>query len=86
MRRNSVETTCTGTSPEQIEVMKLNGYIGTMCNKHVHSTMTRSSRFHCPIHEGVINKPTRVELWISPVYRGLAVAKFYKPTMYKLLT
>ena len=46
--RNSAETTCT-TSPEQIEVMKLEGYSGPMCNKHVHSTMTHSSRFHCPI-------------------------------------
>ena len=62
--RNSAETTCT-TSPEQIEVMKLEGYSGPMCNKHVHSTMTRSSRFHCPT--GVINKPTTGELWISPV-------------------
>jgi len=44
-----------------------------MCNKHVHSTVTRSSRFHCLI--GVINKPTTVELCISPVYRRLAVAK-----------
>ena len=43
---NSAETTCT-TSPEQIEVMKLEGYSGPICNKHVHSTMTRSSRFHC---------------------------------------
>jgi len=41
-------------------------YSGTMCNKHVHSTMMRSSRLHCPI--GVINKPTTVELWISPAY------------------
>ena len=48
---------------EQIEVMKSEGYCGTMCNKHVHSTMTRSSRFHCPI--GVINKMTTDELWIS---------------------
>ena len=64
--RNSAETTCT-TSPEQIEVMKLEGYSWPMCNKHVHSTMTRSSRFHCPI--GVINKPTTGELSISPVYR-----------------
>ena len=47
--------------------MKLEGYSGPMCNKRVHSTMTRSSRFHCPI--GVINKPTTDELWISPVYR-----------------
>jgi len=52
---NSAQTTCT-TSPEQIEVMKLEGYSGTMCNKHVRLTMTRSSRFYCPI--GVINKPT----------------------------
>ena len=52
--RNSAETTCT-TIPEQIEVMKLEGYSGTMSNKHVHSTIMRSSRFHCPI--GVINRP-----------------------------
>jgi len=77
--RNSAETTCT-TSPEEIKVMKLEGYSGPMCNKHVHSTMTRSSRFHCPV--GVINKPTCTgELWISPVYRRLAVAKFSKSTM-----
>jgi len=63
--RNSVETTCT-TSSEQIQVMKLEGYSGRMCTKYVHSTMTRSSRFHCPV--GVINKPTTGELWISPVY------------------
>jgi len=74
---NSAETTCT-TSPEQIEVMKLEGYSGAVCNKHVHSTMTWSSCFHCPI--GVINKPTTDELWISPVYRRLAVAKFSKST------
>ena len=53
--RNSAETTCT-TSPEQIEVMKLEGYSESMCNKHVHSTMTRSRRFRCLI--GVISKPT----------------------------
>jgi len=44
--------------------MKLKGYSGPMCNKHVHSTVTRSSRFHCLI--GVMNKPTTVELCISP--------------------
>ena len=76
--RNSTETTCT-TSPEQIEVMKLKRYCKAMCNKHVHSTMTRWSRFRCPV--GVINKPTTVELWISPVYRRRAVAKFSKFTM-----
>jgi len=74
--RNSAETTCT-TSPEQIEVMKLEGYTGPLCNKHVHSTVTRSSPFYCPV--GVINKPTTVELWISSVYRRLVVAKFLSP-------
>ena len=54
-----------------------------MCNKQVHSTVTHSSRFHCLM--GVINKPTTVELCISPVYR-LAVAKFSMSTMSKLLT
>ena len=34
------------------EVMKLKRYSKTMCTKHVHSTTTRSCRFHCPI--GVI--------------------------------
>jgi len=75
--RNSAETTCT-TSSKQIEVMKLEGHSKAMCNKHVHSTTTRSSRFHCPI--GVINKPTTDELWISAVYRRIAVAKFSKCT------
>ena len=83
LSRNSAETTCT-TSPEQIEVMKLKCYSKAMCNKHVHSTITRSSRFHCPV--GVINKPTtvditRISLWISPVYRRLTVAKFSKSTI-----
>jgi len=77
--RNSAETTC--TSPEQIEVMKLEGYRGPMYNKHVHSTMTRSSRFHCLI--GVINKPTTDQIVdiTCTVYRRLAVAKFSKSTM-----
>jgi len=34
-----------------------------------------------PTVSGVINKPTTVELCISPVYRRLAVAKFSKSTM-----
>jgi len=63
--------------------MKLKGYRRPMCNKHVHSTMTRSSRFHCLI--GVINKPTTGELWISPVYRRLAVVNFLKSAMQNLL-
>jgi len=40
---------------------------------NVHSTMTRPSRFHCL--RCVINKPTTIELCISPVYRRLAGAK-----------
>ena len=66
------------------EVMKFEGYSGAMCNKRVHSTMTRSSRFHCLID--VINKPTTDELLISPVYWRLAVAKFSKSTMQQFLT
>jgi len=50
-----------------------------MCNKHVHTTVMRLSRFYCLI--GVINKPMMVELCISPVYRRYAVAKFSKSTM-----
>ena len=53
-----------------------------MCSKHVHSTVTRSSRFHCLI--GVINKPTTVELCIAPAYRRLAVAKFSKSTFVEI--
>jgi len=53
--RNSAKTTCT-TSFEEIDVMKLESYSGPMCNKHVHSTTTRSSRFHCLID--VTNKLT----------------------------
>ena len=49
-----------------------------MCNKHVHSTVTRPSCFHCLV--GVISKQTTVELWISPVYRRLAVLKLSKST------
>ena len=74
---NNAKTICM-TSPEQIEVMILEGYSGPMCNKHVHSTMTRSSCFHCLI--GVINKPTTDGV-VSPVYRRLAVSKFSKSTM-----
>jgi len=62
---NNAETTCT-TSPEQIVVMTLKCYSKAICNKHVHSTMMRSNCFRCPV--GVINKPTTVELCISPVY------------------
>ena len=53
---------------------------------NVHSTMTRPSRLPLSQVWGVINKPTTVELCISPVYRRLAVAKFSKSTVWKLLT
>jgi len=76
MPPNSAETTCT-TSPEQIEVMKLNCFSKAMCNKHVHSTMTRSSRFHCPV--GVISKPTTVELWYHLYTDDLLWQNFLSP-------
>jgi len=44
--RSSVETTCT-TSREEIEVMKLEGYSGAVCNKHVlveHRLVTDTDR------------------------------------------
>jgi len=63
--RNSAETTCT-TSRREIEDIKLDGYCGAMCNKHVHSTMMRSTCFHCL--RGVINKPTTVEFCVLPVF------------------
>ena len=46
---------------------------------NVHTTMTRPSRFHCL--RCVINKLTTDDLWISPAYRRLAVAKFSKSTI-----
>jgi len=73
----SAETTYT-TSPDQIDGIKLEVLLEAMCNIHVHSTMTRPSRFHCL--RCVINEPTTDDLWISPVYRRLAVAKFSKST------
>ena len=47
---------------------------------NVHSTMHDGTQ-SAPIVSGVINKPTTVELCISPVYRRLALAKFSKSTM-----
>ena len=75
LQRNSAETTCT-KSIEQIKIIKLEGYSGTVCNKHVHSTVTRSSRFHCPI--GVINEPTTDRVVDITNNRRLDVAKFFK--------
>jgi len=76
--RNSAETTCT-TSPEQIELYEVGGLQWPTCNKHVHSTMTRSSRFHCPIV--VINKLTTDRVVDITCVLTLAVAKFSKSTM-----
>jgi len=53
---------------------------------YVHSTVTRSRRFHCPI--GVINKPNTGELWISPVYdtiRDAILTGARKPTWVSLI-
>ena len=46
---------------------------------NVHSTIDATES--ALVVSGVINKPTTVELCISPVYRRLAVAKFSKSTM-----
>ena len=48
---------------------------------NVHSRLNHDATESAPIVAGVINKPTTVELCISPVYRRLAVAKFSKSTM-----
>ena len=42
--RNSVETSCT-TSPDHIDVTKLEVQLEAMCNKHLHLAMMRPSRF-----------------------------------------
>ena len=67
------------TSPEQIEVMKTKRYSKAMRIKHVHLTMTRSSRFRCPV--GVINETDDGRIVDITVYRRLTVAKFSKSTM-----
>jgi len=73
--RSSAETTCT-TSPEEIEVMKLEGYSEKMYNKHVHTTRMRSSRFHCLI--GVIN--TDDLLWQNFISPEIAHVTLTTPT------
>ena len=51
--RNSAEATCT-TSPQQIKVMKLEGYRGTMCNNNDDAIETLSlfCRCHIQIDDG----------------------------------
>jgi len=50
-----------------------------MC--HEQCALNHDATESAAIVSGVINKPTTVELCISPVYRRLAVAKFSKSTM-----
>ena len=50
-------------------------------NGHEQCALNHDATESAPIVSGVINKPTTVELCISPVYRRLAVAKFFKSTM-----
>ena len=47
-----------------------------MC--HEQCALNHDATESAPIVSGVINKPTTVELCISPVYRRLAVAEFFK--------
>ena len=47
-----------------------------MCHKQC--ALNHDATDSAPIVSGVINKPTTVELCILPVYRRLAVAKFFK--------
>ena len=50
-----------------------------MC--HEQCALNHDATESAPIVSSVINKPTTVELCISPVYQRLAVAKFSKSTM-----
>ena len=56
--------------------MKLEVKSEAMCHKQC--ALNHDAIESAPIVSAVINKPTTVELCISPVYRRLAVAKFYK--------
>jgi len=60
-----------------------------MCHKQCeinHDATESAAIVSAVIVSAVMNKRTTVELCISPVYRRLAVAKFSKSTMQKLLT
>jgi len=76
--RNSAETNYT-TSPDQIDGKKLEILSEAMRDRQC--ALNHDVTEFAPIVSGVINKPTTVELCISPVYRRLAVAKFSKSTM-----
>ena len=79
---NSAETTY--TSPDQTDGMKLD--IQSQAMRDRQCALKHDATESAAIVSGVINKPTTVELCISPVYRRLAVVKFSKSTMQKLLT
>jgi len=70
-----METTC--TSPEQIEVMELEGYSRPTYNKLVHSATTRSTVV------GVIYKLTvePTSLLDTSIHRPLAMTTFSKSNM-----
>jgi len=70
-----METTC--TSPEQIEVMELEGYSRPTYNKLVHSATTRSTVV------GVIHKLTveSTSLLDTSIHRPLAMTTFSKSNM-----
>ena len=76
--RNNAETTYT-RSPDQTDGMKLEILSEAMRDRQ--SALNHDAIESAPIVSGVINKPTTLELYISPVYRRLAVAKFSKTTM-----
>jgi len=67
------------TSPDQIDGMKLEIWSEAMRDRQC--ALNHDATESAPIVSGVINKPTMVELCISPVYQRLAVAKFSKSTM-----
>ena len=58
----------------KLDCMKLEVYSKAMC--HEQCALNHDATKSAAIVSGVINKPTTVELCISPVYRRLAVAKF----------
>jgi len=63
--RNSAETTYT-TSPDQIDGMKLEILSKAMLDRQC--ALNHDATESAPIVSGVINKPTTVQLCISPVY------------------
>ena len=76
LRRNSAETTyMKGESPDQIDGMKLE--ISSEAMRDRQCALNHDAIESASIVSSVINKPTTVELCISPVYRRLAVATIF---------